>query len=182
MTFPHSHTHSRTILGFLGGFSANNLCFLVFSSLCSRSVYYLSIAFSHSATLSEYALTQRHTVAPLWLDRLPRTTKNLVLSFVIYYCRWSHHFMTSLPFSPSSPCVCYIYSDFYHFLSFPGLSASFGVYVYSDASPSPTPTPPVSPSAPACPAFVTGLVSITTATFLSCLTIFNQKRRKTEME
>lgn len=90
--------------------------------------------------------TQRHTVAPLWLDLLPRTTKKnkkktLVLSFVIYCCRWSHHFMTSPPSSPSSPCARYIYSDFYHFLSFPGLSASFGVYVYSDASPSPTPHP-----------------------------------------
>lgn len=141
MTFPHSHTHSRTILGFLGGFSANNLCFLVFSSLCSRSVYYLSIAFSHSATLSEYALTQRHSRT--FVARPPsQNDKNLVLSFVICYCRWSHHFMTSLPLPPSSPCMCHIYSDFYHFLSFPGLSASFGVYVYSDAAPSFSPRPP----------------------------------------
>lgn len=53
MTFPHSHshtdTHIHTISGFLVGFSLNNLCFLVFSSLCSRSMYYLSIAFSRSA-------------------------------------------------------------------------------------------------------------------------------------
>lgn len=112
MTFPHSHTHSHTILGFLVGFSVNNLCFLVFSSLCSRSMYYLSIAFSHSATLSEYA--HRHTFVarpPSWND------KNLVLSFVIYYCRWSHHFMTSLSLAILPPHVS-IYSDFYHFLSF----------------------------------------------------------------
>lgn len=112
MTFPHSHRHSRTILGFLVGFSVNNLSFLVFSSLRCRSMYYLSIAFSHSATLTEY--THRHTCVarpPSWND------KNLVLSFVIYYCRWSHHFMTSLPLA-ILPLHVFIYSDFYHFLSF----------------------------------------------------------------
>lgn len=104
MTFPHSHTHSRTILGFLFGFSANNLCFLVFSGFCSRSMYYLSIAFSHSV--------QIHT--PFWLDRLPRMTKT---RFVIYYCRWSHHFMTSLSLTLLSLHV-FIYSDLSHFLFF----------------------------------------------------------------
>lgn len=92
----------------------NNLCFLVFSSLCRRSIYQL-----HSPTLPQcpvHACTLRYT--PLWLVRLPRQNdKNLVLSFVIYYCRWSHHFMTSssLVLLPLRVFIC---SDLSHCLSF----------------------------------------------------------------
>lgn len=88
-------------------FSANNSCFLVHSSLCGGSMHHLSIAFSHLATLSEYA--QRHTRAhkdtPLWLKHLPRMTKTwyYLLLFII-----ADAAIISWPrcLSPSSPCMC----------------------------------------------------------------------------
>lgn len=122
---------------------------------------------------------QTHTHTPLWLDRLPRMTKTLyyLLLFII-----ADGAIISWPrcLSPSSPCICFYLFRPLTLSLFPALSSSLHVYVYSDTSPSFSP-PPLTQSLPLCPAFVTRLVSITTATFLSCLTIFNQKQRKTEM-
>lgn len=113
----HALAHNFRLFARL--FSANNSCFLVHSSLCGGSMHHLSIAFSHLATLSEYAqrhtrsCTQRHTSVA---QTPSQNDKNLVLSFVIYYCRCSHHFMTPLSLS-ILPLHVFIYSDFYHFLS-----------------------------------------------------------------
>lgn len=187
MTFPHSHAHSRTILGFLGGFSANNLCFLVFSSLCSRSVYYLSIAFSHSATLSEYALrdTQSHLCGSTsFPERQKKTKKNpgIIFCYLLLQMEPSFHdlaaFLAILPLRALYLFRLLSLSLFSWPLRLFRCLCLFRCISLSNPPPLPSPHPP----APACPAFVTGLVSITTATFLSCLTIFNQKRRKTEME
>ena len=166
-----SHTHSRTILGFLVGFSVNNLCFLVFSSLCSRSMYYLSIAFSHSV--------QTHTHTPLWHDRLPRMTKTryYLLLFII-----ADGAIISWPRRPSPSSLrsayVFIYSDL-SLLSLPFFPCpSPPLYMFMFIQTPLFRPPSLPPSAPVCPAFVTSLVSITTATFLSCLTIFNQEQRK----
>lgn len=129
--------------------------------------------------------THSYTHSCTFVARLPsQNDKNLVLSFVIYYCRWSHHFMTSLPLAILPLRVLYLFrllslSLFSWPLCLFQCLCLFRCISLFFSSPPPS---PVSPSAHACPAFVTGLVSITTATFLSCLTIFNQKRRKTEME
>lgn len=81
MTFWRSHT----ILGFLVGFSDNNLCCLVFSSMCGRPVYYLRIAFSHSHTLNT------HTFAV----RPPSLHGDEALSFVLPSFQ---HLFAALPF------------------------------------------------------------------------------------
>lgn len=102
------------------------------------------------------------------------------------YRRCSHHFVTPLCLSILPMCCLRSFIQIsITFSLVAGLGCSFNVYVYSDAPPSlslSSPPPlPVSPTAPACPAFVTSLVSITTATFPSCLTIFNREQRTTEM-
>lgn len=157
-------------------------------------MHHLSIAISHLATLFVNMHKRAHARAPPQAGTdtpLCRPTpswngENPLLPFVMCYHRCCHHFVT--PFCPSiSPCAARVH--LFRFLSLflsrlAGLGCSFNVDVYSDALPSfslhPPPLP-VSPTAPACPAFVTSLVSITTATFPSCLTIFNQEQRTTEM-
>lgn len=78
------------------------------------------------------------------------------------------------------PAYVFIYLDLSHFPSFlPSPPLCMFMFIQTHL-PLFLP-PPLTQSLPLCPAFVTRLVSITTATFLSCLTIFNQKQRKTEM-
>lgn len=172
MTFPHSHTHSRTILGFLVLFCEQ---FVLFSILqLVQQIHVLSINCILPLCLS----VQTHTHTSV--ARPPSSNdKNPVLSFVIHYCRWSHHFMTSLPLAVL-PLHMFLFIQTSHTfpLSCPLLlSACLCLFRHISLFFSPPPTQ----SLPLCPAFVTRLVSITTATFLSCLTIFNQKQRKTEM-
>lgn len=160
-------------------------------------MHHLSIAISHPATLSEYAQThsraqptgtlpRARTDTPLWRPTPSWNGKNPLLPFVMCYRRCCHHFMTPLRLSILPACCArsFIQISITFSLSVAGLGCSFNVYVYSDVPPSFAPRPhplPVSPTAPACPAFVTSLVSITTATFPLCLTIFNRERRTTEM-
>lgn len=155
MTFPYSLSHTHIILSFLMGFSLNNLCFSVFSC---RSMHYLSVAFSRCVRI--------HTNTPLWLDLLLRMTKALyyLLLFIIAdgtIISWPlHHspnlplhmflfIQTSLTFSfsclPSLPFCMFIQTHLFFF----------------------SPAHPFSLPVPVCPAFVTSLVSITTATFQS---------------
>lgn len=173
MTFRHSHTDRHTILGFLVRFSVNNLCFLVFSSLCTRSMYYLSIAFSHSVqththTRSHIHSTHTHTHTPLFLKRLPRMTKtqHYLLLFIIAdgaIISWPRHLSFLLPlhmflFIQTSPYLSFLPSPPLRAFMFIQICLPLFLSIF---------LPSFSPSAPMCPAFVTSLVSITTATFHS---------------
>lgn len=113
------------------------------------------IAFSHSATLNT------HT----FVARLPSSNGSKALSLVFHYRRCGLHFSTPPTVFSCPPLLfCLTEPPLWMFMLFHmNLSIS--------------PPPPATPSS-LCPAFVTSLVSITTATSLSCVTIFNQKRRK----
>lgn len=169
MTFRHSHTDRHTILGFLVRFSVNNLCFLVFSSLCTRSMYYLSIAFSHSVQTHTHGRTfTAHTHTPLFLKRLPRMTKtqHYLLLFIIAdgaIISWPRHLSFLLPlhmflFIQTSPYLSFLPSPPLCAFMFIQIRLLLFLSIF---------LPSFSPSAPMCPAFVTSLVSITTATFHS---------------
>lgn len=148
----HALAHNFRLFAWL--FSVNNSCFLVHSSLCSGSMHHLSIAFSHLATLSEYAQTHTHTRAhtdtPLWLKHLPGMTKTryYLLLFII-----ADAAIISWPrcLSPSSPCMCSFIQISITFSLFPGHGPSFNVYVYSDTSPSFNPRPHLFQSPPLHP-------------------------------
>lgn len=98
--------HSRTIFGFSVGFSDNNLCCLVFSSLCAGPLYYLWL---HSPTLPRW----KHT--PLWLACLPWVAGRHYLLFF------------------TNPDVAFVFSCPPPSL-LPGHATSLDVYVVSHAS------------------------------------------------
>lgn len=111
-----SDTHTYTSLGFLLGFFSEQ--FVLFSILSlAPQIHVLSIScilpLCHSVRMHTHAVI--HTLPHLCGSTcLPWMTKILVLSFVIYYCRWSHHFAPWL----SLAVHIFIYSDLSHFLSF----------------------------------------------------------------
>lgn len=154
-------------------FGANNLCFLVFSSICGRSMHYLWIAFSHSTTSSKH--TRTHADVPLWLGCLPRMTKSWYYLLLFIIADGAPHFMTAL-LTVLSCMFLFIHASIT--FSLPALATSLNVHVDSDVSLFFLSISLSSPSFILCPAFVTSLVSITTVTSPSHLTIFNQKHRK----
>lgn len=161
-------------------------------------MHHLSIAISHPATLSEYAQThtrihtQTRTHSLVHAQTHFRSSQHLPgMAKTHYYlllCVTADAAIISWPrcVSPSSPCAACVHLFRFLSLSLSSLaSAALLMFMFIQTrlplSLSSPPPLPVSPTAPACPAFVTSLVSITTATFPSCLTIFNREQRTTEM-
>lgn len=115
-----THTHAQ-FLGFLVGFSADNLCFLVYSLACAADpciIYQL-----HSPTPSKYTHTHTHTHLCGSTAFLEWEKKNVyyLLLFII-----ADGAIISRPrhLSLSSLCICvYLFRPLSHSL-FPALSSS----------------------------------------------------------
>lgn len=172
MTFGHSHTDRHTILGFLVRFFCEQ--FVLFSILqLVHQIHVLSIncilllcpnTHTHTHTVAH----SQHTHTPLFLKRLPRMTKtqHYLLLFIIAdgaIISWPRHLSFLLPlhvflFIQTSPYLSFLPSPPLRAFMFIQIRLPLFLSIF---------LPSFAPSAPMCPAFVTSLVSITTATFHS---------------
>lgn len=165
----HRQTHNFRLFGTL-------FCeqFVLFSILqLVHQIHVLSIncilpLCPNTHTRSHIHSTHTRTHTPLFLKRLPRMTKtqHYLLLFIIAdgaIISWPRHLSFLLPlhmflFIQTSPYLSFLPSPPLRAFMFIQICLPLFLSIF---------LPSFSPSAPMCPAFVTSLVSITTATFHS---------------